>query len=244
MGDGQGWRACHRGARCAERSVRYEGDRRIVEGHISPWTLCRTDRAILEVVIGELPGLFRLLDRALTEPVTRSRSGPKVSGTPDRGLPIRMDVEAHLREFLATLQGVADELPGTVGLPAMRRATTPRHQVEAICELLAVRMDTMLAIPGSGGANATALMDLHRRSRNMLGLNQRRTAVPGVCPDCELRTLTRAEDDPELWGGIICGNCGRPVNRTDYAQQVANAASSGAESAKEGTSDHDYGAPQ
>lgn len=54
---------------------------------------------------------------------------------------------------------------------------------------------------------------LHRRSRRLCGLDSRTICVPGHCPQCEVPSLRRADDDPAL---IWCVHCRVRLTNDQY----------------------------
>lgn len=180
-----------------------------------PRTLCDSDRELLRWTLRRLPDLYRLLDREYTQ-VSRAASGPRVSGTPEPSLLIRMDVDAVQRaiaRLLATLgrrvqQLTAPQLPD-YDLAALAASSACARVVPPMCELLDRQVDGLMVVD-PGGELINRLFALQHRARGMLNLRGERVRVPGVCPTCDARgAMTRWGVDPHLLEGVTCTNCGQ-----------------------------------
>jgi hypothetical protein len=220
------WTPCARGPWCAGVRVVWVDGRPTRVARPTPRPLCDACRGQMLDVLDALPRTHIALLRGWTAPAGRA-SGPKVSGTPQRSTPLRLDVDSMLRELADTVTSEASAVRDHAGLPPAwwhdcgANVRIRLSVVTSACTTLADRVDTLIAWD-SDGERCTALIRLLARARRVAGHDSEKTRIPGVCPTCDARgTLTRWDTDPELLEGVTCGNCGITHTRGDYHARVA-----------------------
>lgn len=217
------WSPCARGPRCARVQVIWDGGRAIRQGQASPRALCDADRDLLIWTLDQLAEMYRLLVREMTNlrqaPPTQ---GTRVSGTPDAQIPLRLDVDALLREVASKLQVMIDQVHerSRYNGPSWTMPGIDSGTITSYCTRLGALVDVLLTLQDAA-EHANSVFDLYHRVRSALGFNGDRVRIPGVCAACDARgTLVRWDTDPDLLEGITCTNCGHTQTRDDYARQA------------------------
>jgi hypothetical protein len=225
--NGDEWAPCARGPWCAAVRVVWDGGRPLRLGALCPRAICEDCRAALLTTLELLPRTHTELLTALTRSGKRS-DGPKVSGTPERSVPLRLDADTMLRELADTVTRQARLVRDHAGWPApWWDQVSPNTLIRLVvvmdaCDTVARLVDTLIAWDGDG-ERCTELIRLLGRARRVAGHDTDRTRIPGVCPTCDARgTLTRYDTDPDLLEGVTCGNCRQTHTRGDYHKRVAS----------------------
>lgn len=223
---GDEWAPCARGPWCADVRVVWDGGRPLRLGALCPRPICDGCRAELVTVLERLPKVHTELLAALTRSGQHG-NGPKVSGTPERSVPLRLDADTMLRELASTVTGQALLVRDHAGWPApWWHGASPNTMIRLVvvmdaCDTVARLVDTLIAWDGDG-ERCTTLIRLLGRARRVAGHDTGRTKIPGVCPTCDARgTLTRYDTDTELLEGVTCGNCSQTHTRGDYHNRVS-----------------------
>lgn len=221
------WHPCARGDRCVGARSAWEGGRAVRVPALTPRVLCDRDRGLLLWVLAQLPELYKLMDRQYAEP-QRAASAPRVSGTPERNIPIRVDIDALQREVVHLLGELANlvrerlDKPSLMMFqpPALTHARARLGVMPMTCSFLRNRVDTLMVVDPDGKL-IDRVFDLQHRMRDILGLNGARVRMPGVCPTCDARgTMVRWDSDPALLEGITCTNCEQTHLANDYVRSV------------------------
>lgn len=176
-------------------------------------------------------------------------AGEIVSGTRERPIPIRGDVEAlqaEIRHVLCTWEqhlrdheSLSPPPPGRVrpGYAVQRaaRLLQPFTPVVATIPPVPVRPTGATDAPElqAGWEGLLGMVRLHGRAHYTLGLTTFTNALPGECEQCHQASLATATDDRQLVlaradgsDTVFCRGCGARSTRDDYeryALRIANA---------------------
>jgi hypothetical protein len=117
-------RRCSRGEWCSDRVITWDGDERIATGAITPRAFCGTCETYLARLAGELPGFwlrlsFMIGDPLVSEVPIKSPFGPQV--------PLREDIDAHLRLMATIVDGWAARVRAVPGLSL----SAPQHPYDS-----------------------------------------------------------------------------------------------------------------
>lgn len=165
--------------------------------------------------------------------------GEVVSGTRDRPIPIRGDVEAlqaEIRHVLCTWEQVLRDHEHLS--PPRAGRVRPGYAVQRATRLLQPFTPVVAAIPPvpvrptgptdapelqAGWEGLLGMVRLHGRAHYTLGLTTFTNQLPGECTECKESSLATAADDRQLVlaradgsDTVFCRNCGARTTRDDY----------------------------
>jgi ribosomal protein S27AE len=217
---------CRRGHHCAARDS-------AGEPAPTPRPQCDLDADELLRILDELPEQLVRLRLAL---VPSGGLSERVSGTRSPSVPLRLDVEALMRDLVGITAYWAAEVAAVVGL------TTPPRRIDGVqrardgwaltaaCAMLRNRVSVLLALPPrwingepgpvelDGGDGALELFTIHLRARRALGLTRLVHRFREPCPQCSAKTLTR----PDGAETVMCASCGQALTMAEH-EALANA---------------------
>ena len=202
---------CRQGRRCRART-RTEDDQWHGKGVERPNTLCRPCEEHAFDAIRELGYDCMELRHALHEGLTQG-SGPKVSGSSERSIPIPLAVDSLLGEIDAEATRWAVRV--TQGDPIAH--TQP---LRAVCANLGTLVDlppqsvtVWRPHPDGGDDHDRIVLDgvdavlrlaaLHQRAMTLLGLTETKTFLRDPCPHCARKALEVSKDQER----ITCQGC-------------------------------------
>lgn len=227
-------RRCERGTRCVAWERDQASNARLGAPLVTDGGLCETCTRWLVFALAELPRDYTDLAVALASG-GGSAENP-VSGTPELPIPIRTDVEAlqaeMLHETLCWTESVAEVVGAAVDTQRMAHVR-PGFAIQRCSRLLAGSVSVLLALRAvehtgwlygrpavlvrSGLDGACLFLDLHHRTRSLLGLTRLTHHHPVPCPRCEATALYR-DNGSET---VQCGACLRRYH-WDYLQQLCS----------------------
>ncbi|WP_378736014.1 hypothetical protein [Nocardia brasiliensis] len=219
---------CRQGARCKSR-IRDD------EGH---WhgggveradTLCRRCEQAAFEAIRQLYDDWLLLEAAKLQPRPKDRA-PKVTHSTLYSLPIRLDID--------TIQSAIEDETLAWATTLTRGDPVPSSRQECVhkcVSILSTGLGTLVDLPrrrrwrwtpladggddlihvGRDGVDAVlSLADLHRRSREILGLNETRIWLPDPCHVCGVKALTSSPDQQQ----VTCQACRAVWAKEEFAR--------------------------
>lgn len=220
--------ACRAGTGCADR-------RRDTDGAFAPApteipnTLCSHCHRRVTLAAGDLWSDYLALDRMVADPTLRPRTTSGVHSTPTPPIPIDIHADALAREIATEVHRAAEAISDRL------HCNPPgSNSIGACIDLVEANVDVLLAVPAitnvdsylggetwtintiDGPTLALRLVDLHRRARLTLAIDQGRDRLPLPCPICEDSTIGR-------WHGstdVDCRACGSIWTATEYRQMT------------------------
>lgn len=188
-----------------------------------PAPFCARDTQLIDGALAELPQLYVELHLELGR--YGSASGQRVSGTRERATPVRLEVDALMRQLHWTLvtwhELTADAVGQTVRTALRQRAGV---EVGAACKVLRGQLGVLLRLPPSAVIRAGVVVELdgvqaglellrvHARARALLGRHRYVQVREAPCERCGTYALTR-EAGAEL---TRCAECGHHTDEDGY----------------------------
>ncbi|CAM3952494.1 hypothetical protein NONI108955_01135 [Nocardia ninae] len=219
---------CRQGVRCKSRIRDDEGCWH-GSGVERPDALCRSCEEAAFASIRQLYDDWLLLEAAKLQPPPKDRA-PKVTHSTPYSIPIRLDID--------TIQsGIEDEtLTWARILTRGDPVPTQRQKcVQKCVTIVAANLGTLVDQPwrrrwrmapradggdelihvGVDGVDAVlSLSDLHRRAREVLGLNETRIWLPDPCHLCGVKALTSSPDQQT----VTCQACRASWAKEEFAR--------------------------
>ena len=212
-------RLCARGPRCASRGPDDQPAP-------TPRPFCDADRDLIEAAIRAMPALYVRQEQIMRTPsFAAPLDAVRVSATPALAVPIRLEPEAIQREMVEVLVSWEERVRDVARLTPLDTATS-RHRrggvaVQQACDVLATRVDALIALPPAPMLRAGEIADLsgvdagleilalHWRARAGLPETGSGTrALPVPCGNCGWRALREILDVLGLLDGARCRRCG------------------------------------
>lgn len=135
-------RPCARGTRCTDRKVVIDQGERIVQPAWTYRPFCDRDREHLITTIQDLPTKYARLYLDLPR---SGGAGEKVSGSKTPPVPLRVDVEALMRDMVHTAVTWQEIVAAVAGLTEPGRKRQGRALGDA-CRALAAHVDALLSL--------------------------------------------------------------------------------------------------
>lgn len=219
---------CRQGRKCKAR-LRDDEDRWHGAGVEDAGTLCRPCEEHAFGAIRQLHNDYRQLIPARVE-IRSHISGPKVSGSSERPIPIRLGPDTLMSDIdIETLRWTL-RITGGDPLPA-----ADSGRVHRCVEILSANLGTLIGLPtrivpawlphpdggdtdgldALDGVDAVLrLAQLHHRAMVMLGLIETTTWLTEACHMCGLRTLTMSIEHSL----ISCRSCRNVWDQDEFAR--------------------------
>jgi hypothetical protein len=191
--------------------------------------LCETCTRHLARALDELPGDYVNVSALLTPGSRGAREF--VTGSAERPIPIRVDIDAMLRDIAHESACWAEstaEVLGVVVDTQHARDARVGFSVQKHTRLLSGALSVLLSLRDvehgawaygdwmvlarDGLDAANVFLDLHQRARSVTGAVALVNALPEPCPRCESRGLER----PDGSETIACSVCGQYWTWDDY----------------------------
>src|SRR5881628_3372990 len=217
---------CRQGRRCKAR-IRDTEDVWHGAGVECPESLCRPCEENAFADIRELADDYLQLIPARTEAAAHV-SGPKVSGSSERPIPIRLGPDSLMAELdVETTRWARRITQGDVALND-DCYTVLCSNLGTLVDLPAQLVTVWVPLPDGGddfdrivldGVDAVLrLSRLHQRAQSMLGLTEVTAWLAESCHVCGLRTLTTGMRNGVEETLIQCRNCRNVWHQADFAR--------------------------
>ncbi|RSM73468.1 hypothetical protein DMH04_41390 [Kibdelosporangium aridum] len=221
---------CYRGSRCSAWE-RVDNDKLGAQIPASRG-LCDSCARHVSNAVADLPGDYVQLELAIARQY--GGGGEPVSGSRDRPIPISVHIEALQRLLPFETSVWAEQVAGLIGVTwdstVMDRHARPGWVLQRAVGILGGNISAFLALQPtarqvwsssgdavrfeeqSGLEGAITLLDLHHRTRAVIGVRKlvHRLTVP--CPRCDTQALERADGDDN----IDCRACARRYTWDEY----------------------------
>jgi hypothetical protein len=166
-----------------------------------------------------------------------SGSGEQVSGTREKPIPLRLDVDALMAEILHVTTTWEEIIRDYSDLGPVAVRVRPGWAVQTAVRILQPRVRQLAVVSGvevfprgceddltevSGSEALLHMVWLHQRARQVLGLTRCVNSLPGECSGCQSTTLVtdRGEETalarPDGSETVYCRSCGRTWTWDEY----------------------------
>lgn len=230
---GQASHLCRAGHRCTGRTRDTETGTWTPDRSFLPNSLCDWCIRGVTAATEKLWSDHRALRRLIGEPAGCAGGEVRSSGAPTSCVPVNVHVDALMREIESATSRCAEAILDTLDSdpPTSDALVVSLQIVEPnIAVLLTVPPhdamkwnragDDWEGIVTDGVQLALGLVDLHRRARAVIGVDEARDRMPVPCPRCESHQLGRTHGDVH----ITCLACGSRWTEDEYTQLTMFAA--------------------
>jgi hypothetical protein len=217
---------CRQGRRCKSR-IRDAEEKWHGAGVEDAGRLCRLCEEHSFADIRQLKDDYALLVPARTEAVAHV-SGPKVSGSGERPIPIRLGPDSLMAELDVETLRWARRITRGAPIPNDDCYTVLCSNLGTLIDLPSQLITAWLPLPDGGDDFTRLVLDgvdavlrlsrLHQRAQSMLGLTEVTAWLTESCHVCGLRTLTTDMRNGVEDTLINCRNCRNVWHQADFAR--------------------------
>ncbi len=207
---------CYAGDDCRQRTRQHPDPGQREHGSLMCDSCVQAaDRALVRLVYD-----YRDLENTLPRSISHWFDGQPAAGR-SYPTPLNESVDELQRTMVALAQHAHRVAAQLDGLSEPPRSCRPGFALQRSIEVVLPRV-RLLARDRRGVDNLVGLTMVHQKARVILGLNHRKTRMPGDCSGCMATHLL--QDEPRFAGDplvVYCGSCGRTWSREEYETYVS-----------------------